>query len=147
VLTDDEFRCFLKALGTQIKTLRKHKNFNMRDMMIASGYYDAQWRKYESGGSMNLMSLMKVAMALDVSITELFAGLGEWPKRSVAEIESKRSKASHSDPPDVHEQPSAKPMVTSKATKVKTKAQHALAPEDGASVSPKNVLRKRKSTR
>lgn len=88
MLTDDEFKCFLKALGSRIRALRKEKKMNMRDIMIATGYYDAQWRKYEAGGSMNLMSLMKVAMALDVSLTELFDGLGQWPKRSVAEIEA-----------------------------------------------------------
>jgi transcriptional regulator with XRE-family HTH domain len=87
LLTDEEFKRFLKALGTRIKTLRKDKNFNMRDIMIATGYYDTQWRKYEAGGSMNLQSLMKVAMALDVSLAELFDGLAQWPKRSVAEIE------------------------------------------------------------
>lgn len=57
--------------------------------MIATGHYDAQWRKYEAGGSMNLQSLMKIALALDVSLSELFDGLGQWPKRSVAEIEAK----------------------------------------------------------
>lgn len=59
----------------------------MRDIMIATGYYDTQWRRFEAGGSINLQSLMKVAMALDVSLAELFDGLGEWPKRSVSEIE------------------------------------------------------------
>lgn len=87
LLTDEEFKRFLKALGIRIKTLRKDKNFNMRDIMIATGYYDTQWRKYEAGGSMNLQSLMKVALALDVSLAELFDGLAEWPKLSVSEIE------------------------------------------------------------
>ena len=88
VLTEDEFKCFLKVLGKRIRTLRKDKKLNMRDIMIASGYYDAQWRKYEAGGSMNLMSLMKVALALDVSLVSLLDGLGQWPMRSVAEIEA-----------------------------------------------------------
>ncbi len=89
MLTDEEFQVFLKALGNRIKAVRKNKNLNMRDIMIATGHYDAQWRKYEAGGSMNLQSLMKIALALDVSLSELFDGLGQWPKRSVAEIEAK----------------------------------------------------------
>ena len=83
MLTDEEFQVFLKALGNRIKAVRKNKNLNMRDIMIATGHYDAQWRKYEAGGSMNLQSLMKIALALDVSLSELFDGLGQWPKRSV----------------------------------------------------------------
>ncbi len=89
MLTDDEFKIFLKALGTRIKAIRKDKNLNMRDIMIATGNYDAQWRKYEAGGSMNLMSLLKIALALDVSLSELLDGLGQWPKQSVTEIEAK----------------------------------------------------------
>ena len=61
----------------------------MRDIMISTGYYDAQWRKYESGGSLNVASLMKIALALDVPLSELLDGLGQWPKLSVAEIQAK----------------------------------------------------------
>ncbi len=97
MLTDDEFRGFLKALGLRIKAIRKHKNMNMRDIMIATGHYDAQWRKYEAGGSMNLMSLMKVALALEVSLSELLDGLGQWPIKSVAEIGGPKSKSGLTD--------------------------------------------------
>ena len=93
MLTDEEYECFLKALGTRVKQLRKDKNVNMRDIMIATGYYDSQWRKYESGGSMNFQSLMKIALALDVSLGELLDGLGQWPKLSVAEIQDRDRKA------------------------------------------------------
>lgn len=91
MLEDQEFKGFLKALGARIKQLRKAKGLDMRDIMIASGYYDAQWRKYEAGGSMNVASLMRVALALDVSLVELFDGLGQWPKLSVKDIEWQRS--------------------------------------------------------
>lgn len=102
MLTEDEFKCFLKALGKRIRALRRDKKLNMRDIMIASGYYDAQWRKYEAGGSMNLMSLMKVALALDVSLVSLLDGLGQWPMRSVAEIEAV-AELKNNPPPDSSE--------------------------------------------
>lgn len=98
MLEDDEFRAFLKALGSRIKTFRKEKKLDMRHIMIVSGYYDAQWRKYEAGGSLNIASLMKVALALDVSLTELFDGLGQWPKLSVAEIKEQHGIQLDSEP-------------------------------------------------
>ena len=96
MLTEDEFKDFLKALGKRIRALRRDKKVNMRDIMISTGYHDAQWRKYEAGGSLNIMSLMKVALALEVSLAELLDGLGQWPLQSVAEIESKATDPSPS---------------------------------------------------
>lgn len=90
MLEDEEFRAFLKALGARIRTIRKSKNFDMRHIMITSGYYDAQWRKYETGGSLNLQSLLKIALTLEVPLTELFDGLGQWPTLNVEEIEKLR---------------------------------------------------------
>jgi transcriptional regulator with XRE-family HTH domain len=89
--TDQEYRSFLQALGARIKQIRKEKNLRLIDIMIRTGYYDAQWRKYEAGGSLNLGSLMKVALALDVSLTTLLDGLAEWPKMSVEEIQQAQS--------------------------------------------------------
>ena len=86
MLTDDEFRAFLKALGARIKHLRKEKNIRLRDITVSTGYYDAQWRKYEAGGGLTVQSLLKIALALDVSLDTLFDGLGSWPKQSVDEI-------------------------------------------------------------
>lgn len=90
VLEDDEFRAFLKALGVRIRSIRKAKNFDMRQIMITSGYYDAQWRKYETGGSLNVQSLLKIALTLDIPLDDLFDGLGQWPRKSVEEIEKAR---------------------------------------------------------
>ena len=86
MLADEEFRGFLKILGRRIRAIRKDKNLTMRDIMISSGYYDAQWRKYEGGGSLNVVSLTKVALALDVSLSELLGDLEQWPRKSVGEI-------------------------------------------------------------
>ncbi|WP_263385781.1 hypothetical protein [Granulicella arctica] len=63
----------------------------MRHIMITSGYYDAQWRKYEAGGSLNLQSLLKIALTLEVPLNELFDGLGQWPALNVEEIEKRRA--------------------------------------------------------
>ena len=90
MLEDEEFRAFLKTLGARIRTIRKAKNFDMLHIMITSGYYDAQWRKYETGGSLNLQSLLKIALTLEVPLIELFDGLGQWPTLSVEEIERRR---------------------------------------------------------
>lgn len=90
VLEDQEFRAFLKALGARIRSVRKAKNLDMRYIMITSGYYDAQWRKYETGGSLNVQSLLKIALTLDVPLNELFDGLGQWPRKNVEEIEAAR---------------------------------------------------------
>jgi transcriptional regulator with XRE-family HTH domain len=86
VLTEDVLKAFLGTLGRRIKQLRKEKKLLMRDIMVKTGYYDAQWRKYEAGGNLNIPSLMKVAVALDVTLIELLDGLGHWPRVSVPEI-------------------------------------------------------------
>ena len=87
VLTEEVLKAFLGTLGRRIKQLRKEKKLLMRDIMVKTGYYDAQWRKYEAGGNLNIPSLMKVALALDVTLVELLDGLGHWPKVSVAEAQ------------------------------------------------------------
>jgi transcriptional regulator with XRE-family HTH domain len=87
VLSEKEFDSFVKALGMRIRTIRREKNVNMRDIMIETGFYDSQWRKYESGGGLNLRSLMKVAQGLKVTLAELLDGLGQWPQLSVEEIQ------------------------------------------------------------
>ena len=90
MLEDEEFRAFLKALGARIRSVRKAKNLDMRHIMITSGYYDAQWRKYETGGSLNVQSLLKIALTLDIPLDELLDGLGQWPRKNVEEIEKAR---------------------------------------------------------
>ena len=121
MLDNLEFRAFLKTLGTRIRLLRKEKNILMRDIMITSGYYDAQWRKYESGGSLNVASLMKVALALDVSLIELLDGLGQWPKLSVHEIQQQsrlKSPQRSKIEPEValKNEPESKPRRTAPST-------------------------------
>ena len=87
VLTEDVLKTFLRTLGTRIKSLRKDKKVSMRDIMVKTGYYDTQWRRYEAGSNINIPSLMKVAIALDVTLLELLGGLGDWPRVSVQKVQ------------------------------------------------------------
>ena len=116
MLEDDEFKLFLKTLGIRIRQIRKEKHLLMRDIMIATGYYDAQWRKYESGGSLNVASLLKIALALKVSLNELLDGLGQWPILSVAEITAQSGIQPDSEnEPD--REPNSPPSSTGKGSK------------------------------
>jgi transcriptional regulator with XRE-family HTH domain len=128
-LTDQEFRSFLQTLGARIKQLRKEKKLRLRDIMIRTGYYDAQWRKYESGGSLNIVSLMKVALALDVSLSTLLDGLGQWPKMSVEEIQQAHTI-----------QPKGKPPLEKKAIVTKK-----VLPSPGKTTRATTTSRKRRS--
>ncbi len=128
MLEDDEFRAFLKALGARIRTVRKSKNFDMRHIMITSGYYDAQWRKYETGGSLNLQSLLKIALTLEIPLRELLDGLGQWPALNVEEIEKQRVAKESLSKPEV--QPTHAldaEQVSPKQTATKTKASRYVA--------------------
>ena len=127
MLNDDEPKEFLATLGRRIKLLRKQKKLLMRDIMIKTGYYDAQWRKYEAGGNLNIPSLMKIALALDVNLIELLDGLGYWPNVSVAEVQAKIGNALESTPEPVAEpKPRTAKEVLSKPG-AKNKATRAIA--------------------
>jgi transcriptional regulator with XRE-family HTH domain len=87
--TDDEYKAFLKALGARIKNMRKKKGWSLRDMVKLHDYHDSQWRKFESGGSMNVMSLLRIAEVFEMSLSKLLDGLAEFPNASVTEITKK----------------------------------------------------------
>ena len=75
-LVDGELKEYLTALGARMKARRKECKLNMRDIMIATGMYDTQWRKYESGGGApTLSTLLKIAMALQMTPSALLEGL------------------------------------------------------------------------
>lgn len=101
VLEDDEVRDFARALGIRIRLLRKEKKINMREIAL-HGFYDSQWRKYESGGAVNFSTLMKIALTLKVNLRELLDGLGQWPDLSVSEIQAQHSiHPDHDSDPDL----------------------------------------------
>ena len=96
-LTKDEVTAFLATLGARIKQIRKQKKLLMRDLLTRTGYYDAQWRKYEAGGSLTIPSLLKVAVALQVTMAELLDDLAQWPEMSVTEVQRKHGLKPTSD--------------------------------------------------
>jgi transcriptional regulator with XRE-family HTH domain len=80
---DEELKKYLGALGAKIKARRTELNLNMKDIMIASGYYDAQWRKYEHGsGGLELATLLKIAIVLKTTPSALLEGIPppKWPE-------------------------------------------------------------------
>lgn len=110
----------------------------MRDIMISSGFYDTQWRKYEAGGGLNLRSLMKIAQALRVTLVELFDGLGQWPEFSVEEIQAKHSIRPEADAePDPELDPELVP---------KPKPRRELISSKSASVKPASTKRGAKAS-
>ena len=81
--TDAEYEAFLKVLGARIKQLRKERKLSLRDIVVKHGYQDSQWRNYESGGSLQVRSLLRIAEVLRVPLAELVIGLDK-RKRSAA---------------------------------------------------------------
>ena len=79
----------LEISGARIKNMRKKKGWSLRDMVKLHDYHDSQWRKFESGGSMNVMSLLRIAEVFEMSLSKLLDGLAEFPKASVTEITKK----------------------------------------------------------
>ena len=72
---DEELKEYLAALGARIKARRKECKMTMRDIMIATGSYDSQWRRYEKGGGVTLGSLLKIAIVLKTTPSILLEGL------------------------------------------------------------------------
>ena len=95
--TDAEYEAFLKLLGARIKELRKERKLSLRDIVVKHGYQDSQWRNYESGGSLNVRSLLRIAEVLRVSLADLVIGLDKRrrPTRVRMHAALKSSKASH----------------------------------------------------
>jgi transcriptional regulator with XRE-family HTH domain len=87
--TDEDYKYFLKALGARIKEMRKKKGWSLRDMVILHDYHDSQWRKFESGGSMNVQSLIRIANVFEMPVSKLVEGLGEYPKIGPATVAKK----------------------------------------------------------
>jgi transcriptional regulator with XRE-family HTH domain len=75
---DNEFDydVFLIALGRRIKQLRLARGLSLRDMVVKHDYHDSQWRRFERGGAGNLNSLHRIAVAFEITLSELLEGLG-----------------------------------------------------------------------
>ena len=77
---------FMKALAGRIKTFRKERGLSLRDMVVKHNYHDSQWRKYEREGASSVGSLLRIARALDTTLTVLLDDLGDYPKKSVESL-------------------------------------------------------------
>ena len=73
-----DYQQFMKALGTRIKEFRKQQGLSLRDMVVKHDYHDSQWRRFERSGVGNLNSLLRVAKALNISVSMLLDGIGEY---------------------------------------------------------------------
>ncbi len=87
---DQDYEEFLKALAKQIKRMRNERGLTLRDMVVIHGYHDSQWRRMERDGAGGVQSLLRIAKAFGISLSVLLDGLGQYPKESLAEIESKK---------------------------------------------------------
>ena len=96
--TDDDYKDFLKALGARIKEMRKKKGWSLRDMVKLHDYHDSQWRKFESGGSMNVQSMIRIAEVFEMPLSRLVDGLAEFPKTSSVEIKRKQARTTAKHP-------------------------------------------------
>ena len=67
-----EYERFLKALGAQIRAMRKERGWTLRDMVVQHGFHLSAWQGYEAGRfGMSLPSLLRVARALGLAASEL----------------------------------------------------------------------------
>ena len=73
----------LKDLGKRIRQARMARGLSVRDMVINHNYHDAQWRRYEKGGSLTVPSLLRISRSLRTSLAVLLDGVGEFSTSQV----------------------------------------------------------------
>jgi transcriptional regulator with XRE-family HTH domain len=67
-----EYERFLKALGAQIRAMRKERGWTLRDMVVQHGFHLSAWQGYEAGRlGMSLPSLLRVSKALGLPASAL----------------------------------------------------------------------------
>ncbi len=67
-------RSFLAALGSQIRLLRRAKGWSQEELAFQSGLHRTYVGAIERGErNVSALNLRKIASALDVSLTKLFA--------------------------------------------------------------------------
>ena len=86
-----DYQHFMKSLGSRIKEFRKQQGLSLRDMVVKHDYHDSQWRRFERSGVGNLNSLLRVARALNTSVSILLDGLGEYPSGALTRTTKKSS--------------------------------------------------------
>ena len=77
-LDDVKMRFVLKNLGRRIRETRLARGLSVRDMVVKHDYHDAQWRRYEKGASLTVPSLVRIALALEISLSLLVEGADDY---------------------------------------------------------------------
>jgi transcriptional regulator with XRE-family HTH domain len=69
----DEQERIAKRIGERLKALRLEKGFSSYEKFAFENDIDrAQYGRYERGGDMRISTLVKILLALDVSIEDFF---------------------------------------------------------------------------
>jgi transcriptional regulator with XRE-family HTH domain len=70
----DYIETHLKKLGNRLKELRKAKGYsNYEQFCFQHGFARSSYSRFERGEDLRFSSLLKVLLALDVSVEEFFA--------------------------------------------------------------------------
>ena len=64
---------FFKALGQQVKDLRKRRGYNQEDM-IAFGFSARHWQQIEAGRPITMTTLLRICDAFKVRIAIVVRG-------------------------------------------------------------------------
>ena len=83
---------FFKALGRRIKELRKERGWSLSYMHIRHGFVPSQWQRFETGKSVTISSLLKMAEIFEISLGRLIDSLGEFPRKDPGEAVVEPSK-------------------------------------------------------
>lgn len=66
----------IKSLGERIKELRRKKGYtSLYDFAYEHEISRGQYARFEQGANMTFLNFLKVADALDITLSELFEGL------------------------------------------------------------------------
>jgi transcriptional regulator with XRE-family HTH domain len=86
-------KLFTSALGKRIKQLRKDRGWTLRDMVVLHNYHQTQIQRIESGVSISITTLLRIAEVFQIPVEKLVAGLG------VIDGGEQRSKPAKKNPP------------------------------------------------
>jgi len=65
---------FFRALGGRIRSIRERRHYTQEDM-ISFGFSARHWQQIEKGRPITMKTLLRVTIALDVSLSTLVRGL------------------------------------------------------------------------
>lgn len=77
---------FFTALGRRIKQLRKERGWSLNYMHIRHGYVPSQWQRFETGRSVTIGSLLKMAEIFDIDLGTLIDSLGKFPRKAMETV-------------------------------------------------------------